>query len=109
MLRGLVTNKATGLDSIPAKFLRDAAEFIALYVTHIINLSISQPKVPQDLKNARVTALYKNSCKAEQSSNYRSVSVLSVFSRILERVLYEQIFKYVNQFNSLYDLQSGFG
>lgn len=72
MLRGLDTNKATGLDAIPAKCLRDVAEFISPYVTHIVNLSISQSKVPQELKKARVTALYKKGNKVEQS-NYRPV------------------------------------
>ncbi len=83
MLRGLDTSKATGLDAIPAKFLRDAAEVIAPYVTHMINLLISQSKVPQALKNTRVTASYKKGSKVEQDS-YRSVSVLSVFSKILD-------------------------
>lgn len=59
MLKDLDTKKATGLDAIPAKFLRDAAEVNALYVAHTVNLSISQSKVPQELKKARVPASYK--------------------------------------------------
>lgn len=54
-----------------------------------------------------MTALYKKGTKIEQS-NYRPVSILSVLIKILERVVHEQIFKYVNQFNILYDFQSGF-
>lgn len=59
LLRGLDSNKAIGLDAIPAKFLSDTADVIGPYVIHIMNLSISQSKVPQQFKKARVTALYK--------------------------------------------------
>ena len=54
---------ATGLDNIPARFVNDAAEQIAPSITHIVNISIQQGKVPQDLKFAKVTPLYKNVVK----------------------------------------------
>ena len=107
ILIGLDAAKATGLDAIPAIFLRDGADVIAPYVTHIINLSISQAKVPHDFKKARVTALHKKG-RRDEVSNYRPVSILSILSKIFERVIHEQISNYVNQFDILYDLQSGF-
>lgn len=41
-------------------------------------------------------------------ANYRPVSVLGAMSKILERVIYDQIEKYISKNNILYDLQSGF-
>ena len=51
--------KSTGIDTIPAKFVTDASEIITSPLTHIINLSLSQGKMADDLKNARVVALHK--------------------------------------------------
>ncbi len=51
--------------------------------------------------------VYKKSCKLNMV-NYRPVSVLGAMSKILERVIYDQIEKYISKNNILYDLQSGF-
>ena len=47
--------KATGLDALPARFVKDGSSIIARPLTHIINLSLSTGIIPQDLKAARVT------------------------------------------------------
>ena len=43
ILLSLNTSKAAGIDQIPAKFLRDGAEVLALPLGNIINLSIKLP------------------------------------------------------------------
>ena len=65
-LNSLSANKATGLDSIPSRFMRDSASIIASPLTHIINFSIIQGVAPDDLKSARVVlcpSLKKNKNK----------------------------------------------
>ena len=47
-LCNLISSKSTGLDGIPAKFLRDAAPIIKLPITFLINLSITEGIVPDD-------------------------------------------------------------
>ena len=51
--------KATGLDNISAKFVRDGAVIITPAITHIVNLSIHTSQVPEDMKKARIVILYK--------------------------------------------------
>jgi len=67
----------------------------------------NKERVPQDLKFSKVTPLYKKGSKTE-SGNYRPVSVLGIISKVLERVIYNQIYKYIQNNNMLYELQSGF-
>ena len=74
---------------------------------HIVNLSISQGNVPRDLKSARVVPLYKKEIKTE-AGNYRPVSILSIFSKILEKTVHNQISKFFQDHNLLYEFQSGF-
>ena len=52
-LSTLPVNKATGLDLIPSRFLRDSVGVTSSILTHVINLSISQCVFPNDMKNAR--------------------------------------------------------
>ena len=62
---------------------------------------------PNDLKIAKVTLIYK----ADNSSNignFRAISVLPCFSKMLERIMYNRLQKYLNDQNILYDKQFGF-
>ncbi len=80
-LMKLKTNKSTGPDKLPARFLRDGAKVIAKPLTKIINLSIMTDMVPRDLKEALVTPIYKKGDKLI-ISNYRLVSILRTVSKI---------------------------
>ena len=105
-LNKLGINKATGLDGIPSRFVRDSASLIACPLTHVVNLSI-QGVVPDDLKLAWVVLLYKKSDKTDVG-NYRPVSILSIISKVFERVIYDQFQTYLNDKKLLFKLQSGF-
>ena len=106
-LNNLSANKATGLDDIPSRFVRDSASVIACPLTHVINLSIIQGVVPDDLKSARVVPLFKKNDKTEVG-NYRPVSILSIISKVFERVVYDQVEAYLDQKKLLYKFQSCF-
>ena len=90
MLKGLSPRKATGLDDLPARFIRDGAEGIAYPISNIFNLSLKKSAVPDEMKTARVILLYKKNSKLEPG-NYRPVSILSTLSKILERAVHIQL------------------
>ena len=69
--------KSTGLDDIPARFVKDAATSLTKPITYIINLSITSGIVPDQLKSARVKPLFKKNNRTEVG-NYRPVSILSI-------------------------------
>ena len=83
-LLSLNVNKACGHDTIPARLIRDAADFIARPLSHIFNLSLLTGKVPNSLKVAKVTPIYKKGDK-ENPGNYRPISVLPLFAKVLEK------------------------
>jgi len=62
-ISSLSANKATGLDGIPSRFIRDSALVIAHPLSHTVNLPIIQGAVPNDLKSARVVPLFKKITK----------------------------------------------
>ena len=106
-LNNLSAHKATGLDGIPSRFVKDGASIIANPLAHVINLSLVQGVVPEDLKSARVVPLFKKNDKTSVG-NYRPVSILSIVSKIFEKVVYDQIELYFKEKKLLYEFQSGF-
>ena len=76
-------------------------------LTHFINLSIISGVVPGQLKIARVIPLFKSGDKSI-FTNYRPVSVLPAFSKILEKVIYNRLLDYLNKHKILSDNQFGF-
>ena len=84
----LKLSKATGLDGIPARVLKDAPE-IAKAIAYLINLSILTGIIPQEQKEAKVTNIFKSGEK-EDVNNYRPISVLPFISKIMERTVQVQ-------------------
>ncbi len=82
LLRKLKISKAAGLDDIPPRLLKDAAHVVALPITRIINLSLAQGKVPNDLKIAKVIPVFKKG-KRESMDNYRPISILPALLQCL--------------------------
>ena len=73
----------------------------------IFNLSLEQAIFPDDLKIARVTPVFKAGNENEVG-NYRPISILPCFSKILERIMYNRLFKYLTTNEILYKKQFGF-
>ena len=71
---------------------------------YLFNLSIEKRIFPDDLKIAKITPIYK----ADDLSNYRPISVLSCFSKILERIKYNRLYQYLTENKILYPKQFGF-
>ena len=81
--------------------------YLTLPLSHIINLSLISGIVPDQLKISRVIPLFKSGNKSS-FSNYRPVSVLPAFSKIFEKVFYNQLSKYLAELNILCNNQHRF-
>ena len=75
---------------------------------YLFNLSIVKGIFPDDLKIAEVTPIHKAD-NSSNISNYRLISVLPCFSKMLERIMYNHLQKYLKDQNILYDKEFGFG
>ena len=83
-IQSLCSANATGSDQIGARLLKTTAP--PRYLTplcYIINMSMEFGTVPKEWKHARVIPLYKDG-KCDEASHYRPISVLPIFSKIME-------------------------
>jgi hypothetical protein len=77
---------ATGLDGIPAWFLRVGAPFFAAPIAALMNLSVSSSVVPTQWKQSSILPFVKIH-PPTKPSDYRPISITPVLSRILERIV----------------------
>ena len=63
--------------------------------------------VPDNLKIARVIPVYKTG-NHSSVSNYRPISLLSIFNKLLEKLMFKRIKLYLEKYNILIDNQFGF-
>ena len=107
LLNKLDKSKATGLDKISARFVRECADLICVPICDIFNQSISQGIFPDDWKYARVTPLYKQGDRGDVN-NYRPISVIPIVAKVFERIVYEQLYAYLEEHDILCQNQSEF-
>ena len=106
-LSKLRTNKASGLDGISAKLLRDSAYVIAPYLTKIFKLSLRCGSFPDIWKKGRVTPIFKSG-DPTSSNNYRPITILPTLSKLLERIVHHQVYNYLQEHKLLASQQFGF-
>jgi hypothetical protein len=88
--KSIRASKAAGLDNIPPKLVKDAAEELATPLTTLVNRSLTCGLFPTAEKAAKISPIYKSEDKTALD-NYRPISVLPVFSKVLERVVYNRL------------------
>ena len=98
---------SAGWDAISSHIVKKTYDKFILPLTHIMNLSICSGIFPAQMKIARVVPLFKSG-DSTLFSNYRPVSVLPLFSKILERLMYKRLLAFVNKHDLLYCNQFGF-
>ena len=98
---------ASGPDGISSIMLRNTASSIAPQLSTLFNLSLSQGKVPSAWKVSNVTPIHKAGDKSDVS-NYRPISLLSLISKVLERIVHNQISLHLTSNKLLSNNQFGF-
>ena len=106
IVRSIKTN-ACGVDNISAFFFKLGIEHSVYAFTDIINASIKYNKFPERWKQALVKPLAKVTNPAA-ASDYRPISLLSTFSKILEKIVAKQMLEYLKNTGFLDNLQSAY-
>ena len=107
ILLSLDTSKATRVDQILAKFLRDGAEVLALPLRNIITLSMKLSTFPEEFKIAKLKSIFKKGARTD-SKNYRPNSLLPLVSKIIEKSIHFQIEDCLSKKKLIYMYQSAF-
>ena len=105
--KSLKRNKAAGFDDLSSNIIIDAYDSFKNILFHVFKVSIQQGIFPDSLKIAKVTPIFKSGDK-DNVSNYRPISILPVFSKVLERIMYNRVYNHLDSKGLLYEKQFGF-
>ena len=87
-------NKATGLYHISVNILKISIPFILQPLTHLMQVSLKRGGIHSAWKVARITPLHKGG-DPTNVANYRPISVLPILSKVLEKIVFEQVSAYL--------------
>ena len=107
LIIGNLKDGSSGWDEISSRIVKTTYDSFLLPLTHVMNISIQKGVFPNEMKIAKVIPLFKSG-DSMIMSNYRPVSVLPLFSKILERLMYTRLITFINENGLLYKYQFGF-
>ena len=96
----LKNSKSTGTDFISTWIIKLVSRELLPVITHIVNLSIASGEFPVQWKLAKVVPLLKKGEPLIPKNNH-PVALLPIFSKILERAVFQQLVKYLDSNNLL--------
>ena len=107
LLKDTNSEKAVSIDNLSDRFLKDVAVVLALRISKLCNLSMKRLKFPLDCKIAKLKPLNKKGSKTDPK-NYRPILLLSLVSKVIEKVIHNQTEIFLSKNKILYKHQSGF-
>lgn len=107
VITNLKNKKSISFDGLTATILKNINENIINQLVYLFNMSISQGHFPNILKEAIVIPVYKKGSTTE-IENYRQISMLSVLSKVFERIIYNRLVSFIDKYSILTVSQHGF-
>ncbi|KAF2348808.1 Reverse transcriptase domain [Trinorchestia longiramus] len=100
----LKNTKAVGHDNISLQYIKDSFNFTAPLLHLTINTSTATNKFPDQWKHSIIKPLHK-ACDIKTASNYRPISLLPVLSKILGKVISNELSTHLDKSNLLHPNQ----
>ena len=100
-------NKSLGPNSLPIFIIKICNEFFSTYLTKIFNISVITGIFPNLCKLSKVVPIFKKGDPL-LSINYRPISLLPIFSKIFEKLIYSRMYEFLESNKLIYSRQFGF-
>ena len=107
IVQSLELGKACGYDEVSVNLLKKIIFYIVSPLNHIFNLSFTSGIFPDAMKIAKIIPIFKNDDPTE-IKNYRPISLLPILSKVLEKLAYNRLYKFLTDNNLLNPNQFGF-
>ena len=105
LISGLNNSKSTYFSP---RVLKSVAVKLSPLLARLFNKCVLSGYFPNELKTAKVIPLFKNKGSISDLSNYRPISMLSVFSKIFEKLIHREISEFLETNDILNESQYGF-
>ncbi len=106
-INSLDSSKAAGAYDIPISLIKLLKNEIKKPLMTLTNLSFTSGSFPKSIKYAKVIPIFKANSKFEVC-NYRPISILPIFNKIFEKLMYSRVSDFITKHNILFPHQFGF-
>ena len=107
IIKGLDGKKSGDIHNISPDFVILSNQAVSQSLTIIFNRCVLEGCFPSAMKLAKIIPLHKGD-SVLSVANYRPISLLPIFSKIFERMIYDQFSDYITKNKILSELQFGF-
>jgi hypothetical protein len=107
VVRNLKGKCSSGFDNVMDSIVKKCVQFIKKPLADICNASFVSVVFPEKLKIAIIKPLHKKG-NTEEARNYRPISLLSVFSKTVEKLIYSTLMAFITKNKILNNAQHGF-
>ena len=107
IISALKSTQSCGVDNVDSRVIKLVQQELVPVITHVVNLSIKYRSFPHQWKLAKIIPLHKKN-ELIYPKNYRPVSLLPVFSKILERAIFCQVVQFMEDNELLHPFHHGF-
>ena len=107
IIHDLKTNKTISANSLLSKTIKQAKDAMSFLLSELINSSFRKGIFLSALKISKIVPVFKSKSRL-LCNNYRPISLLSNVSKIIEKLMYKRLNKFVEQERCFYNLQFGF-
>ena len=104
----LKVKKTTDFSGLSTYFLKNVINKLSIPLAHIFNQSLETGLVPEQCKIAKITPIFKKGGNEDNVNDYRPISLLSIFSKILEKIVCNNLKDYLINNTILNHFQFGF-
>ena len=94
--------KASIENDLPAELLIESMDIVSDYLSNIYNNSKTNELYPNSLKMGTVTPINKKSTQTSLKQDQRPVNLIPIVSKLYERIMYDEIYTYIDKFLSSY-------
>jgi hypothetical protein len=107
IIKSFASKGSTDINGISSKLLKMVKIEISKPLAHIFTLSVTQGIFPDKLKTSRTVPIFKSGDPL-LCDNYRPISLLNTFSKILEKILSVKLVNHLDHNKIIHDHQYGF-
>ena len=108
VITNLVSSKASGPDCIPVVVLKNCEPELSCILAELFNMCLKESCFPFCLKVSWAVSAFKNVGERSTAKNYRPVSLLSVVSKVFEKLVNNRIVDHLEKCGLFSDFKYGF-
>jgi hypothetical protein len=106
-LRKLPMKETLSADGLPPIVFKQCANTLLKPIVYLLKLSVANGQIPESWRHILVQPTHKKGCR-KLIKNYRPIGLTNILSKVCERIVRDQMIRYLSSQGMESDLQHGF-